>query len=343
MGVKCFYKIFDCAVSLSDNDIKNMRLAFDAYNDIYRAALGARYVNQLTDKEGDSTVHLNVILQNIIRFYKNGNKVVYVFDGENSVLKTEELRKRSQVKNKAQQRIDKIKETPCDAEPDVVLIDIDKNNPSTPSKELPKELPKELTHDEKAQIDRLEKQTFSITNKMLRDVKYMLKLLGIDCVISPDGVEAEQVAACMTKLYQADVVVTNDSDALIYGATAILKRDKVKGKNVYSKYELHTILDKYNLWPEELIKIAIALGTDMAPKTPGIGPKSVFNYVKSKQMKMTERQHLAFKHFIAPCQPNCWQVEKGTQDLTELRRWLVDVKGFSEDRIKKLLAQMPKL
>ncbi len=77
MGVKQFFKLL-AARPITVDDIENERIAVDCMTEIYRAHLGMS--SALTDSNGVSTSHINVILMMARKFQRSGIEQIYVFD-----------------------------------------------------------------------------------------------------------------------------------------------------------------------------------------------------------------------------------------------------------------------
>lgn len=80
MGIKDFSKTFEAVRVVKWKDLKNKTVAIDAMTEIYRAALGAQSTHTLTDRDGNPTIHLSVLLANIVEMQSNGIKQIWVFD-----------------------------------------------------------------------------------------------------------------------------------------------------------------------------------------------------------------------------------------------------------------------
>jgi 5'-3' exonuclease len=98
----------------------------------------------------------------------------------------------------------------------------------------------------------------------------------------------------------ADAVLTDDTDSLAFGAKIVVKKCRKRGAKVgtFDIYVLDEMLQVYGITREDLVKIALILGTDFAPKTPRIGPKTVLKSFKS--VTLTKEQEDAQKIFLMP-------------------------------------------
>ena len=343
MGIHDFTKVFQHNGEIKFNELKNKTISIDASVELYRSSLGMKNINTLTDKNGNSTIFINVILSNIIRYEKNKINQIWVFDFDpnksinkefHNPLKIDELLKRKEKKEKAIKEIKMLKEK---SEEDELFSDDDDD---------------EEEENKQSNIDKIhvqEKRCFSINKYMINDLKFILNCLDICWIEAPETYESEHICGCLTQdLYNnmADLVLSTDMDSLIYGAKSVIKKNTRDKK--YYLYDLNTILVKNDLTIDDLRKISIILGCDFSPKTPRIGPKTVLK--KFKDIELTEKQQDAFKHFSCEC-PSInnldWhnkisEIEpyKNLEKINILLDWLEKEKSFNRNRIKKQFAKI---
>jgi 5'-3' exonuclease len=113
MGIQFFSKVFRPYNTIKLKELSGRTIAIDAMTEIYRAVLGSKSVGMLTDKNGNNTMHINVIMANIIEMQKLGIKTIWVFDHVNSTEekqhhnpdKANELLKRRQRKDDAKEQL----------------------------------------------------------------------------------------------------------------------------------------------------------------------------------------------------------------------------------------------
>lgn len=237
MGIKNFFDIFGEGVSIREKDLTGKRIGIDVSYEIYRASLGMKNINTLTDNKGTPTVLLNTLLSNIVKWKKLDIKgLIYVFDNPKpNPNKYIELEKRKATKLKAE-----------------------------------KKLEKECNEEKKC---KLEKRTFKITGEMINDVKRLLYLLGVASIEAPEGFEAEHLGAELVSNNTIDYFITTDSDFLVFGGESMLR--KINAKK-YGLYHLSNILEKNNITREELVHLSVILGSDFAEKSKGIGKATIF-------------------------------------------------------------------
>ena len=319
MGIKNFSKIFN-AKSVKLTDIKNSNIVVDASVIIYQASLGIKNINTLTDSDGNSTIHINVVIAKCLNFYKYGAKQAWVFDyhekGYVNPAKIYEIEKRKKIKDKAEKKIQELKE---------------KDDLFSSDEDVDEKL------DDKICLQ--EKICFSMTDRLVNDVKFILNCFNIPWCDTPKGYEAESVCASLTNDSDYDTVWTTDTDAIIYGAKQIIRELKIKQKKAFMLFNLNDILTDKDIDMDELRKIAVISGSDHAPKTPRVGPKTIFK--KFKDINITPAQENAIEVFtkIPDTSELQWNNEhhkefQNLDKITNLLNWL-EAKNFNVERIQK--------
>jgi len=294
MGIKNLNKLIT-GDPISLKDLKGKRLVFDASHDIYRALTGIYSVKGLTDKHDNPTIHLSVIFNNICKFVEHDISIMYIFDNGSHPLKANEIERRKDIRNKATEKLK--------------TADISEHEKLN-----------------KRVID------YEILKNAHTDVQKMLTLFGIDYIIAPPNIDAEHVASCMTIRGEADIVVTNDTDVLTYGGTALLQRDGYK-MNIYS---LEENLKKLDLNMDQFIKVCLALGSDFADKTPSVGPMTVIKKVKDG-LELSKDQKEAYMLFVSRCGKG--KLYKGDRNIPGLIEWMAS-KNFNIDKLKNKLEKI---
>lgn len=339
MGIKNFTKVFTPKTSKTtlEKAVKDKHVVVDGFSEIYRAFLGMGLVKGLTNKMGDSTQHINIVLCNTIKILTTGvQSLVWVFDTRASELKDKEQEKRRDAKDKSiteqkeiEDKIAKIQDQVKDMKPEdikEIFGDYDKHI-------------KDMTD----RIKKLETRSFKgLGRKMVADIKHMLNCLGIPYIDAPNGIEGEQIAGKLCRLGRADIIITNDTDAPLFGCCAILKKiPKVSGK--YDLYTLDDILSQHEgITMDQLIKIGVTLGCDFADKVPRVGPKSVVKKVKDIKTPIVfnEEQLKAIEYFNMDvnvpkaCNEGC-AITK--ESIDTLKTWLVKEQSFKQERMDKLM------
>ncbi|KAF2643237.1 PIN domain-like protein [Massarina eburnea CBS 473.64] len=108
-----------------------------------------------------------------------------------------------------------------------------------------------------------------VTQTMISECQHLLTLFGLPYVTAP--MEAEAQCAELVTLGLVDGIVTDDSDAFLFGGTRVYKNMFNAAKYVEC-YLSSDLTSEFALTREKLIDIAQLLGSDYTPGIPGIGP-----------------------------------------------------------------------
>ncbi|MDH5806431.1 MAG: flap endonuclease-1 [candidate division WOR-3 bacterium] len=237
--------------------LKGKVLAIDAYNALYQFLSIIRQPDgtPLIDSKGKITSHLSGLFYRTVNFLEAGLKPVYVFDGKPPELKLKEIERRMELKEKAEEEY---------------KAAIERGDFETARK--------------------VAQATARLTSEMIEDSKKLLDALGVPWVQAPS--EGEAQAAAMTIKGDTWATVSQDYDSLLFGTPRLIRnltisgRRKLPNKPVYIEIEpeiifLDKTLKEHGLTREQLIDIAILLGTDFNPDGfKGIGPKKALRIIK---------------------------------------------------------------
>lgn len=337
MGIHGFSKTF-APRNITQKDLKNLTGALDASVILYQSCLGMSSVKGLTDSSGVPTLHINVIIARVLNFIKSSVGQVWVLDysehGYTSPDKEIELEKRRNRKSDARQKITALKKK--------------KDEQKTGKHDRPSavELFTESDEDDiiEKKINQQEKITFSVTDQIVNDCKFILDCFDVCWCISPKGIEAEHLCAELTTTdeldFGCDFVYSTDVDTLLYGATQLVRSVKSNGKKILQLYDLDGLLSDNDIDMGDLHKIGVILGCDHAPKTPRVGPKTVLK--KFKDIDLTEEQLKAVDVFNKSVdvtkiefhnQLDEVEIASDEVKIRKLLDWLSS-KNFNRDRIK---------
>jgi 5'-3' exonuclease len=329
MGVKGFYALFPKQKSLSMKDLAGKTVAIDALIEIYAASLALNSVNALTDKKGNVTTHINVVFYKILNMVKHRVNQIWVFD--NSTVNPEKLAELTARRGRK----------------DAAEAKLAASKPSETTKEY-EELfgtSDALTED---QIYSYEKQAFTVTTKMIEEVKFILDSFDIKWIEASVGTEAECLVAKLVKDGVADYGLSKDPDTLLFGCPRLINLDKKTKK--FNLWDLTTLLNESEITQKELIQVGIALGCDFLKDSSifkGVGIKTVIKKVKSG--KLNDKFSLApvakaqavfendCKYDPADIHNAKVQEMTDTTKIDKLVEWLTE-KAFNLERIKKAIA-----
>lgn len=241
---------------LSLSDLAGKTVAIDAYNALYQFLAIIRQPDgtPLMDDQGRVTSHLNGLLNRTAHLVEARIFPVYVFDGEPHPLKLATLRARHATRERA-------KEAYAAA---LQAGDL------------------ELARS-KAQ------QTSTLTREMVAQAQRLLKNLGLPFLQAPS--EGEAQASYLVQRGLAHVVASQDYDVVLFGSPRLVRnltvtgRRKLPGRSAWVDVEpelvpLADTLESLQLSREQLIDVALLVGTDYNPGVPGIGPKTALQLVR---------------------------------------------------------------
>jgi len=330
MGIHGLSKVIgDHAPSGSkENEIKNYfgrKIAIDASMSIYQFLIAVRSDgSQLTNEAGEITSHLMGMFYRTIRMVENGIKPVYVFDGKPPHMKSGELAKRRERREEAQKGLAQAEET-GDAE----------------------------------SMEKFSRRLVKVTPEHNADCKKLLKLMGIPYIEAP--CEAEAQCAALVKAGKVYATGTEDMDALTFGSSVLLRHLTFSEarKMPIREFYLDRILAELELSHDEFIDLCILLGCDYCDSIKGIGPKRAIDLIKEYKTIEEIVKHIDTKKYILPEE---WPYQearelfknpevKKDEDVElkweapseeELIKFLVEEKGFSEDRIRSGIKKLTK-
>ncbi|KAL6867323.1 hypothetical protein ACP4OV_015347 [Aristida adscensionis] len=135
-------------------------------------------------------------------------------------------------------------------------------------------LDKELSLLRQEQIDlgnerrKLESHAESVSSEMFAECQELLQMFGLPYIIAP--MEAEAQCAYMEMSNLVDGVVTDDSDVFLFGARHVYKNIFDERKYVET-YFMKDIESELGLTRQQLIRMALLLGSDYTEGVSGIG------------------------------------------------------------------------
>ncbi|MGQ9514344.1 MAG: flap endonuclease-1 [Thermoproteota archaeon] len=329
MGVQLGSLIVKKVVSL--RDLENRLLAVDASSILHQFLSLIRYPDgtPLMDSHGNITSSLVGLFYRSSRLiYEYKIPMVFVFDGRRPEIKfswlSEEERKRR--KERREKNILEWRE-------------------AVERGDLTKAFSKAVT-------------TGKLDRQVISDAKRLLDLMGVPYVQAPS--EAEAQAAHMVKVGSAWASNSGDYDSLLFGTPRMARYISIAGKyrNVWlpSKpeiIELQKFLNMIKITYEQLIDLAILIGTDYNRGIKGIGPKKALHLVRSYDLieNMPSSISEQFKGslfkireaFLKPSVTDSYQIERRSMDEKGLVEFLCEERDFSKTKVIKTIEMMRKV
>ena len=200
-----------------------------------------------------------------------------------------------------------------------------------------------------------------LTTDMVNDAKVLLDLLGVPWVQAPS--EGEAQAAYMAIKGDVWATASQDYDSLLYGTPRLVRYVTLTGfeylpskrmvkKLVPELIELEVLLEHLSLTREQLIDVAILVGTDYNEGVKGIGPKKALKLIK----KYKKIENLPYKIlsevcsnydeirkiFLNPEVTDDYTIRLRKPDIDGLIEFLCDERGFSKRRVKVAIDRLNK-
>ncbi|KAI5970561.1 RAD2 [Candida margitis] len=142
-----------------------------------------------------------------------------------------------------------------------------KSSHDTPISSIETRITEEQLLQEKLQ--KAKRDSDEVTESMINDVQELLKRFGIPYITAP--MEAEAQCAELLRIGLVDGIITDDSDCFLFGGDRIYK-NMFNQKQFVECYIKEDIETNVGLSRENLIELAMLLGSDYTQGIKGIGP-----------------------------------------------------------------------
>lgn len=305
--------------------------AVDANNELYQflALIRTSDGTPLQDSNGNVTSHLAGLAFRSTRLICDFNmRLVFVFDGAPPDLKHREIVKRRKLREKAT-----------------------------------REWKDALKTGDKNKAFSKAVMTSRLTRSMTEDAKKLLKLLGIPFVQAPS--EAEAQSAFMASEGDVWAACSRDYDSLLFGAPRLVRYLTISGKEFLPSkgiarplkpelIDLSGFLSHHGMSREQLIDVAILVGTDFNKGAKGIGPKTAVDllkkYGKIENMPNNVKSKIEGQDFeqireifLHPAVTSNYTLDYQNLDEEELTDFLCDQRDFSQQRVETVIRRMKQL
>jgi flap endonuclease-1 len=194
--------------------------------------------------------------------------------------------------------------------------------------------------------------TSRLTKAMADEARELLRLLGIAVVEAPS--EGEAQAAHMAAVGSVWAAGSKDYDCLLFGTPRLLRFLTISGKEFLPTkgtfraitpelIETQDLLGHYRITREQLIDLAILVGTDFNDGIKGIGPKKALKLISEfgtiDKMPAEIRDPLGSgvgdirSLFLHPQVTDDYVIRPDPPDLSGVIRFLCDEREFSRKRV----------
>lgn len=308
------------------DDLRGRTLAVDANNLLYQflALIRMRDGRPFTDSEGHTTGHLVGLLRTTRLMADYNLRPVFVFDGKPPQLKRRTLEERREYRERARREWESA---------------IGRGD--------------HVTAWSKAV------RMSSLTQPMIDDAKKVLALLGIPIVQAPQ--EGEAQAAYMALQGYVWAANSRDYDSVLFGAPRLVRYVTISGQEflpsrgasrplIPEMIELQRLLLALGITREQLVDLAILVGTDFNDGVSGIGPKTALRLIKEhnnlESLPQTVRAHLpenvneVRQIFLKSAVVDKCDTRFGNLSESGLRDFLCEQRSFSQDKVDLAVRRM---
>jgi flap endonuclease-1 len=254
---------------------------------------------------------------------QSGIKPIWVFDGIPPSQKKKELSRRKKIKYEAKEKMAEAKEV----------------------------------GDLQGQLKQHQRQV-KMTDNIIDDAIKMIRLMGLPVIKASAEAEAQCVELLKNKL--VDAVASEDMDCLTFGCSTLLKGFKGKKEKIF-EIDLKIVLEKFELDYDQFVDFCILSGCDYCDSIKNLGPVKSLKFIQEHKnieavLEFLKKENEAGKSklkYIIPTgdnflyeearqlfkQPDVLKetpkVEFLPPNETELKKFLVDEKGFNSERVEK--------
>jgi flap endonuclease-1 len=305
-------------------------LAVDSNNMLYQFLSLIRTPDgvSLKDPQGRTTSHLAGLLFRSTKLMLDYNlKFVFVFDGQPHPLKARVLAERRAIREKAR------------AEWSEAL----------------------RRHDLQTAWSKAVMMS-KLDQPMIEDAKRLLSLIGVPYVQAPG--EGEAQAAYMASHGNVWAASSRDYDSILFGSPRVVRYLTISGREFLPSkgisrplkpelIELSSFLGYHGITREQLVDLAILIGTDFNEGVKGIGPKTALKLIKRHgsledlpdevRAKLPSDLETVRNIFLRPNVTSQYSTLQRPVDEEGLLRFLCDERGFAQERVKVALERLRRI
>lgn len=198
-----------------------------------------------------------------------------------------------------------------------------------------------------------------LDDPMIQDAKRLLSCMGIPYVQAPS--EGEAQAAFIA--HRGDVWAANsrDHDTLLFGSPRLVRYLTISGQEFLPSkgisrplrpelIELSSLLSHHGISHEQLVDLAIVIGTDFNEGVKGIGPKTALKLIKQQGSLENFPENLKEELpsdlltlrniFLKPNVTENYSTSQQPVNEEDLLAFLCDERGFAKERVNVAIGRM---
>ncbi|HLC51282.1 MAG TPA: flap endonuclease-1 [archaeon] len=313
---------------LEIKDLSGKKVAIDAFNWIFQFLSTIRQHDTgepLKDSKGRITSHLSGLFYRNSNLLQAGIRPVYVFDGQAPAFKAATQAERRAVREEAHAKWQEAK----------------------------------AAGDMEAAL-KAAKMSSSLNSEMIQQSKDLLDYMGIQVVQAPSEGEAQCAQMCRQGVVHYSA--SQDWDSILFGSPRLVRNLNVTGRrkmpkqNIYMEVkpeiiEAKAVFDVLDVTREQLIIVAMLIGTDFNPGVKGYGPKRALELVKKEK---TLKNVISGVQWIGPPAEEVFgffmhppaeevKIEQKQMQPEKLMKMMVDEHEFSQERVEKVIKALSQI
>jgi len=308
--------------------LRSKVVSVDGYNILYQflSIIRGPDGTPLMDRRGRTTSHLSGLFYRVCNLMSNDIWPVFVLDGEPPRFKKREVEQRKERKREAEEKYDLA-----------------------------------LKRGALEEARKYAQATARISDHVLGSTKRLLELMGIPWIQAPS--EGEAQAAFLAGQGLAYAAASQDYDSALFGAPRIVRnlgitgRRKLPGRSTYIEVKPEMVdvgrsMSDLGVTREELIEVAIIVGTDYCEGVKGLGAKKALSLIKrgvklgdayrEKNLEPPENLQEIVEFFTNPPVAEVRSLDFRAPDREGIVSLLVDEYSFSEQRVARTLDEVIK-
>jgi flap endonuclease-1 len=197
---------------------------------------------------------------------------------------------------------------------------------------------------------------------MIDDAKRLLSLIGVPYVQAPG--EGEAQAAFMTSRGEVWAASSRDYDSILFGSPRVVRYLTISGREFLPSkgisrplkpelIELSSFLRYHGITYNQLVDLAILIGTDFNEGIKGIGPKTALKLIKRHgslealpedlRDKLPRDLETLRNMFLRPAVTSQYSTLQRPVDAKGLLEFLCNERGFSQERVKVALERLKRI
>jgi flap endonuclease-1 len=312
---------------LTFEELRNRTLAVDANNLLYQflSLIRSKDGSPFSDSQGRITSHIIGLVMRTTRLMDEyGIRPIFVFDGKPSDLKHATLAERHRSREKARE-------------------------------EWKQAVGRGDYHTAWSRAGRMN----SLTQDMQNDAKRVLELLGIPMVQATQ--EGEAQAAYIAANGDVWAANSRDYDSVLFGSPRLVRYLTISGQEYLPSkgisrpltpelIELERLLNSLRLTREQLVDLAILVGTDFNAGIQGVGPKKALKLLRTHgdlenlpqgyMEKLPVNLDEIREAFLNPSVTHDYDLQFKRLDEQGLIQFLCNERGFDHERISLVINRM---